>query len=272
MSLASSFVYIRQLVQDHCGVVLEPEKEYLMTARLQPQLKSWGLSNLEEMTAHLLREPTGDLMRLVSEALVPNETYFFRDPSFYQALETTVIPGIIARNGDKKELHIWSAACSSGQEPYSVAMLIRTHFPQLLSWKLQIIASDISQTIVARTRQGLYSQLEVNRGLPAVYLARYFSRQADGWHLSDDIRHMVTPHVLDLRTPWPWAGGFDLILARNVLIYFDIPTKQEILGRFRHLLKPSGYLFLGSSETTLFLDPHFVNVPIQGVIGNQRKG
>jgi chemotaxis protein methyltransferase CheR len=266
---AEFFPFVIRLVEELCGVVLELDKEYLVAARLNPRLTEWGLKGLLDLKMALEREPRGVLAWKVVDALVPNETYFFRDPPFFQALEQEILPGLIARNAKKREISIWSAACSSGQEVYSLSLLLEDRFRLPSNWKVRVEATDISGAMVERARLGLYSLHEVNRGLPAHYLAKYFTRDSEGFRLSDPIRKMVSFQRLDLREPWPWAQPFDLILVRNVMIYFEKTVKQELLGRFQRLLAPGGHIFLGASETALFLNSGLKNATFGKVVGYQ---
>jgi len=155
----------------------------------------------------------------------------------------------------QRRISIWSAACSTGQEPYSLAMMIRENFPQLATWNVSILATDLSPTVLTQARAGSYNQFEVNRGLPAPYLFKYFQKQADRWVIKEDIRRMIEFRPMNLIEPWPIFPPFDIVLIRNVMIYFDVPTKQTILKKIRACLQPQGSLFLGTAETTINLDP-----------------
>jgi chemotaxis protein methyltransferase CheR len=171
-----------------------------------------------------------------------------------------VLPELVRRRADVRRLTIWSAACSSGQEPYSVAILCRHHFPDLAGWNVRLIASDLSTAMLERARRGLYSGLEVSRGLSAELLGAYFEQQADGWQVRDDIRRMVEFRPINLSSAWPELPPLDLVLLRNVLIYFDVPSRQQMLDRVRKVLQPDGYLLLGGAETTLNLSDGFLPV------------
>jgi chemotaxis protein methyltransferase CheR len=205
----------------------------------------------------LQAEPFHGLHRQAVEALTTNETSFFRDFHPFEALKKFALPDLIARRAAERELSIWCAACSSGQEPYSLAMLIREGFPQLASWKVTILGTDLSTEILARAREGRYSQLEVNRGLPASLLVKYFQKQGGEWYLRDDIRRMVDYQSVNLASAWPFLLPVDVVMMRNVLIYFGVETKKEILAKMRRVLKPDGYLFLGAAETTFSIDDSF---------------
>jgi len=208
-------------------------------------------------------EPFQGLHRKAVEAMTTNETSFFRDFHPFEALKKFVLPDLLALRSAERTLNIWCAASSSGQEPYSLGMLIRENFPQLLSWKLRILATDLSTEVLARAREGRYSQLEVNRGLPANLLVKYFQKQGCDWYLRDEIRRMVDFQIVNLSNAWPALPPVDIVMIRNVLIYFGIETKKEILAKVRRVLKPDGYLFLGGAETTFSIDESFERVQFE---------
>lgn len=253
---ASDFNYIRELVRRHSAIVLEADKDYLIETRLTPLARQAGFASLEALIAALrANSATSTLRNQVVEAITTHETSFFRDFHPFEALKTTVLPELLAKRSSSN-VTIWCAACSSGQEPFSIAMLVREHFP-ILRNRVRIIATDLSGAILARAKEGLYSQIEVNRGLPAVLLTRYFQRQGLQWRIRPEIRQMVEFRQNNLAESWPPIPPLDIVFMRNVLIYFDLGTKKAILARIRGVLKSSGYLFLGSSETTLNLDAAF---------------
>jgi chemotaxis protein methyltransferase CheR len=192
--------------------------------------------------------------------MVTTESSFFRDQHPFQALHQTVLPDLIRLRQDQRQLQIWCAASSYGQEPYSIAMLIREHFPVLADWKVTLLASDISREALERARQARYSQIEVNRGLPAALLVKYFEQQGTHWQLKPAIRDMVTFLEINLAKPWPFLPRMDLIVLRNVMIYFDVSIKKTILERAGRLLRSRGYLLLGSAETTFSLDDSYRRV------------
>ena len=261
MSLSvHDFNYVRELVQRRSAIALDAGKEYLVESRLASVAAQHGCASLQELVTRL-RAPASDrLQHAVVEAMTTNETSFFRDVHPFEALRKAVLPELIQRRAVERRLNIWCAACSSGQEPYSIAMLVREHFPALLGWNLRLYATDLSNEMVERARQGRYRQLEVNRGLPAPMVVKYFERQGTEWQLKEEVRRMVEFRRLNLIEPWPAWPPMDLVFLRNVLIYFDTPTKQGILGKMRRVLRPDGCLFLGGAETTLNLDDAFVRV------------
>lgn len=259
---AADFDYIRDLVRREAAIVLEPGKEYLALTRLDPIARNEGLGSVSDLVARLRAQGRSPLHDEVVDALTTNETSFFRDLHPFESLRTHVLPELVERNAWRGSLSIWCAACSTGQEPYSVAMLIREHFPELLRWDLRILATDISASALARAESGRYGQLEVNRGLPAQLLLKYFRRVGAHWELDPEVRRMVRFQRHNLVGIWPPFPPFDLVFLRNVLIYFDLETKRAVLARIRSILRPGGYLLLGGSETTLNVDDGFERVPI----------
>lgn len=255
--------YIRELVQRHSAIVLEQDKNYLIETRLSPLARELGLASLQDLMVSLRARRINNLDHRIVEAITTHETLFFRDVHPFEALRTVILPELIAKRPPSQNLTIWCAACSSGQEPFSVAMLVREHFPDLVrANRLRIVATDLSNAILSRARQGVYSQIEVNRGLPGAMLIKYFTKQGLQWQLKPEIRRMVEFQQGNLATAWPSLPPLDIIFIRNVLIYFGVDTKKAILAKVRAVLKPDGYLFLGTSETTLNLDGAFEPVLI----------
>ncbi len=257
------FNYVRQLVLEHSAIVLEEDKGYLVESRLLPLARREGFTSLDDLVRRLQTEPFNGLHRQTVEALTTNETSFFRDFHPFEALRKSILPDLISRRAAERELKIWCAASSSGQEPYSLAMLIRENFPQLANWKVQIQASDLSTDILTRAREGRYNQLEVNRGLPASLLVKYFQKRGCDWFLSEDIRRMVDYQAINLAGSWPLMPAMDVVLLRNVLIYFGMETKKAILSKVRKVLKLDGYFFLGAAETTFSIDDSYERVQFE---------
>jgi chemotaxis protein methyltransferase CheR len=256
------FDYLRQLVQKQAAVVLDAEKYYLAELHLGKIAESSQFSSIAALVNLLKSSPIGILHRQVVEALVTNETSFFRDRYPFETLKKSVLPKLIQNRSTERSLHIWCAACSYGQEPYSIAMLIREHFPLLATWKIRLIASDFSGQALERARQGRYSQLEVSRGLPAPIREKYFEKQSQGWQIRDDLKQMVEFRQINLIHPWEDLPPMDVIFLRNVLIYFETDVKKAILKEVRQQLRSDGYLFLGGGETTFNLDNTFESVQI----------
>jgi chemotaxis protein methyltransferase CheR len=251
------FNYLCQLVQQKSGVVLEPQKDYLATLYLSNLASQSGFESLNDFIEYLKLHPFSELHRQAIEALLINETSFFRDVYPFEALRNPIFPKLLQSRSNTKTLNIWCAACSTGQEPYSIAMLIREDFPELLSWKTQIIASDFSQRVLTRAQRGQYTNLEVSRGLTPTLRDRYFYKHHHSWQIIPEIQTMVEFQPLNLIQDWPQLPQMDIIFLRNVLIYFEIEMKQSILSKVRQHLRPDGYLFLGGGETTFHLDAEF---------------
>jgi chemotaxis protein methyltransferase CheR len=254
------FQFICKLLLEASAIVLEPGKEYLVESRLAPVVRRLELGSITELVARLRAPGSFGLVSQVIDALVTTETSFFRDVHPFESLKKTVVPDLMRRRAGERRLAIWCAASSTGQEPYSLAMLLREHFPELRSWNVLLLATDLSREVLARAREGRYNQMEVNRGLPAPLLLKYFEQHGTHWHLKEEIRKLVDFREMNLSQPWPALPRMDLILNRNVMIYFDVITKKSILGRTARLLRPDGYLLLGGSETTFNLDDSFQRV------------
>jgi chemotaxis protein methyltransferase CheR len=257
---AADGAFIRSMVLSESAILLDATKGYLIESRLTPLVRETGSDTLEGFVAKLRAAPSGPLRTRVIEAITTNETNFFRDIYPWHALREVVIPGLMAARAATRSLTIWCAAASSGQEPYSLAMTLVEHFPELSSWKVKIVATDISGEILTRARNGRYTQLEVNRGLPAALLTKHFERDGTGWVIKKRFRDMIDYRELNLVRPWVGLGSSDLIMMRNVLIYFDVPTKTKILHQVGRQLRPDGVLFLGGAETTLNLATEFERV------------
>ncbi len=255
------FEYLRRMMRNDAAIVIDEDKQYLAESRLMPLVSTEGYPSVQKMLEEMRTRPSGELHRKVLDAMTNNETWFFRDLDPFEALRTTIISDILQRRQTQRRLTIWSAAASTGQESFSIAMLIREHFPGLLAWDLKILATDISDRALQRARQGIFSQLEVNRGLPAQLLAKYFEQEGSEWRICSPIKSMVTFRRMNLAEPWFDLPCADIILLRNVLIYFDVEKKKEILARVVRALAPDGYLFLGCAETTLNLSDEFERVP-----------
>jgi chemotaxis protein methyltransferase CheR len=258
----ADFEYLRELMHLRAAIVLERGKEYLALSRLEPVARDHGLTTVSELVDKLrTRELTSALHDQVVDALTTNETTFFRDYNPWESLRTLVMPELLARKERTRTLAIWSAGCSSGQEPYSIAMSIREHFPELLTWQLSILGTDISGSVLDRARAGRYGQLEVNRGLPAHLLVRHFTRAGMEWEIEEPIRRMVRFEHHNLNDAWPSMPPFDLVLMRNVMIYFETEAKRRVLTKMHGQLAPHGYLLLGASETTYSLSDDFIREP-----------
>ena len=257
-----SFDYIQALVLERSAIVLDPSKAYLIESRLTPVARQHGYGTLAELVAALRNPGSMDLRQEVIEAMTTHETSFFRDIHPFEALRSTILPRLIAARGQARSLNIWCAACSSGQEPYTIAMLLREHFPLLTQWNVRLLATDLSSQIVNRAREGVFTQTEVNRGLPAPLLVKHFQKVGLKWRLKDEIRRMVQFSEMNLVEAWPAMPRMDVVFLRNVLIYFSGETKRDILWKVERLLAADGCLFLGGAETTLNLSDAFARVTI----------
>ncbi|MBT8227354.1 MAG: protein-glutamate O-methyltransferase CheR [Dactylosporangium sp.] len=255
---AQEFAFISGLVRRDAAIVLEAGKEYLVEARLLPLARKAGISTVSEFVNRAQHRPEPEIHRKIVDALTTNETSFFRDNEPFTALTHHILPDLLRDRASTRTLRIWSAACSGGQEPYSLAMLLQDALPA--GWTCDIMATDISSEMLAKAEAGAFTQLEVNRGLPAPMLVRHFERVGAHWKVSVALRNVVTFKRLNLAAPLPPLGTFDVIFVRNVLIYFDIETKRSVLGQVSNLLRPDGWMFLGSAETTIGIDDRYERV------------
>ncbi|MFN8195482.1 MAG: protein-glutamate O-methyltransferase CheR [Nocardioidaceae bacterium] len=260
---ATDFDFISTMVRERSAIVLERGKEYLIEARLLPLARERGAQGgVAGLVHELRRAPTGPLRDLVVEAMTTNETSFFRDVHPFTALSEHILPDLVRARSGERTLNIWSAACSSGQEAYSIAMLLQDIIGADPGWRARILATDISPAMLQRTKDGIYSTFEVNRGLPANLLIRHFRKVGLQWQVEEPLRRMVETRIVNLDQEFVNIARMDIIFMRNVLIYFDAATKQRILARVRRALRPDGYLVLGGAETTLNLDDNFDRVQI----------
>jgi chemotaxis protein methyltransferase CheR len=254
-----AFTFVRELVRAESAIVLDTGKEYLVESRLVPLARAAGHPDVDAYVADLSKRRTPAALKLVVEALTTNETSWFRDSDPFTALRQSVFPAL-AKTRANRTLRIWAGACSSGQEPYSIIMTA-LDTPELAGWKIELVATDLSEEMLTRSRKGEYSQLEVNRGLPATTLVRHFERAGLNWRINQSIRDRVEFRSLNLTRPFPPMGRFDVVFLRNVLIYFDLPTKRDVLKRVRQVMAPDGHLFLGAAEMTMGVDDAWERVP-----------
>lgn len=260
---AVNFQYVRDFVYRQAAIVLDDGQGYLVDSRLGALAQREGYSSVDDLVGRLRRGEPETLPAKVVEAMTTNETSFFRDAAPFEAMRKRVIPELLNARAATRGLRIWSAAASTGQEPYSLALLLREHFPQLDNWNVRVLGTDINGAVLERAREARYRQLEVNRGLPAAMLIKYFQREGVDWQLAPEVKRVAYFEQLNLLDPWTRVGPCDVIFLRNVLIYFDLPTRKQILRRVRETLRPDGYLFLGCAETPLGVDDTFERVEFE---------
>ncbi|MDR3449813.1 MAG: protein-glutamate O-methyltransferase [Alphaproteobacteria bacterium] len=252
------FELFSSLVRQRSGLVLTAEKAYLLESRLFPVARKHNLKSLEDMAQVLRTKREEALMSDITEAMTTNESFFFRDTKPFTLFQTVILPNLLTARAGKKQLRIWSAAASSGQEAYSIAMICAEEAAKLRDWKIDIIGTDLSREMVTRAKAGNYTQFEVQRGLPVTYLVKYFQQIAGGkWQIKDNIRQMVQFREGNLLTDFGLAGTFDVVFCRNVLIYFDLPTKTKVLNAIAGIMPPDGYLLMGGAETVLGVSDRF---------------
>ena len=251
------FEYLRKLMKERSGLILSADKQYLLESRLLPIARKAGVDGLGEL-AQKLRGPGAEQLTVdVVEAMTTNETFFFRDKIPFDHFRETMLPAIHAARASQRRLRVWCAAASTGQEPYSLAMIIKDMGAMFAGWRFEIIATDLSSEVLDKAKAGLYTQFEVQRGLPIQMLVKNFTQVGDAWRISDDIRAMVQFRPLNLLRDFSNLGSFDVLFCRNVLIYFDQETKTNVLERMSGMLEPDGFLVLGAAETVVGLTDSF---------------
>jgi len=261
---ADNFDYIRRVLQQRSAIALTENKRYLVESRLSLVARKSGLGSVDELVDRLRATSEGPLWHEVVDAMTTNETSFFRDQTPFHILRETVFTQLLERRGRERTLRVWSAACASGQEAYSLAMLWHEFCAESPGWELKLLATDISNEMLDRARAGRFTPVEVNRGLTEEQRVKYFRNEGDDWRIDDALRSMVEFRQLNLINTLPTLPQMDVILLRNVLVYFDLPTKQDILSKLRRVLRPDGYLFLGGAETTLMIDDSFERARANG--------
>ncbi len=266
---SADFAFIAAFLKERSGLIITSDKIYLLETRLTPILREYGLASLSTLT-EALRQPGSHAMKdKVVDAMTTNETSFFRDSHPFDNLRKSIIPGLIERRATSRSLRIWSAACSTGQEPYSLAMLLKDHFPILGGWKVEIVATDISPSVLERAREGVYSTFEVQRGMPIQMLIRHFDQVDQQWKIKHELRQAITFRPANLLEDISALGTFDIVLCRNVLIYFDQPTKTRILNAIARRTAPDGALLLGGAESVFGRCEGVVSHPVlKGVYGH----
>ncbi|RMH36146.1 MAG: protein-glutamate O-methyltransferase CheR [Nitrospirae bacterium] len=256
---------VRSLVRERAAIVLEPGKDYLIESRLDSVVRELGLSSIDDLLSRLRGTRYSVLHEKVVEVMTTNETSFFRDRIPFEIFANVLLPDVLARRDRDRVLSLWCGACSSGQEPYTIAILLRERFPELRHWRIRFFATDISPSMIARCRQGCYSEMEVRRGMPETLLTKYFRRCGTQWEVVDELKMMVTFQTMNLIGTWLSFPRLDFVFLRNVLIYFDLETKKMILRKVRSQLAPDGYLILGGTETIGNLDDGFERLDYRGI-------
>jgi chemotaxis protein methyltransferase CheR len=250
------YEYLRKLLRDQSGLDLSTDKQYLIESRLLPLARRAGLPGISDLVQKM-KGGSNALITQVVEAMTTNETFFFRDKVPFDHFRDTIMPEMLKLRAARKSLRIWCAAGSTGQEPYSLAMCLKEMSAALSGWRIEILATDLSQEVLEKSRTGIYSQFEVQRGLPIQMLVKHFKQIGELWQINPDIRAMVTHRQLNLLHDFGQLGSFDVIFCRNVLIYFDQETKANIFGRLARAMEPDGFLVLGAAETVVGLTEAF---------------
>ncbi|MDR3408920.1 MAG: protein-glutamate O-methyltransferase CheR [Methylovirgula sp.] len=257
----SDFDVLRQLLNRRSGLALDAEKAYLAESRLQPLVQQLGVAGLGGLVKLLLSGSHEDLEREVVEAMTTNETFFFRDRVPFDNFRKIILPHLLQARQDSRKIRIWCAACSSGQEPYSLAMTLDEEAHRLAGWSVEILATDLSRSVVNTARQGVYTQFEVQRGLPIAQLLRYFRQEGERWRINEHLQSRIRFMEFNLLSDYASLGRFDVIFCRNVLIYFDVPTKKDVLDRMAKILAPDGFFIMGAAETVIGLTDTMVPHP-----------
>jgi chemotaxis protein methyltransferase CheR len=253
--------YLRKLLRQRSGLVLSADKQYLVESRLLPLARRSGLAGLSDLVQRLMGPNADALIVEVVEAMTTNESFFFRDKTPFENFREVILPALMAARSQQRRLRIWCAASATGQEPYSIAVCLKEMAPKVAGWRIEIVASDLSTAVLEKARSGIYSQFEVQRGLPIQLLVKYFTQVGEAWQIAPDIRAMVQFRPLNLLHDFAHLGTFDLVFCRNVLIYFDQETKVDVLDRVARITDRDGYLVLGAAETVVGLTDSFKIVP-----------
>ncbi|KRR10701.1 chemotaxis protein CheR [Bradyrhizobium jicamae] len=254
------YEYLRKILKDHSGLDLSADKQYLIESRLLPLSRKCGVAGIGELVLKM-KGGSSTIIAQVVEAMTTNETFFFRDKVPFEHFRDTIMPEMLKARANRKSIRIWCAAGSTGQEPYSLAMSLKEMGPALAGWRTEIIATDLSQEVLEKSKSGIYSQFEVQRGLPIQLLVKYFKQNGELWQISPELRGMVQHRQLNLLHDFSLLGNFDIIFCRNVLIYFDQDTKINIFGRLAKAMEGDGFLVLGAAETVVGLTDVFKPFP-----------
>ncbi|MCA3260854.1 MAG: protein-glutamate O-methyltransferase [Telmatospirillum sp.] len=257
------FAYFTKYIYDQTGLVLGPDKMYLIESRLAPLARKWNVATIDLLVGQLRSARDPALQRDVVDAMMTNESFFFRDGKPFDQFRQLILPALLQSRAAKKSFRIWCAAASTGQEPYTLAMILKEEAAKLAGWRVDIVGTDISHEALERAKAGIYTQFEVQRGLPITLLVKYFKQQGDKWGIAPEIRSAVQYRSFNLLSEFASLGAFDVIFCRNVLIYFDQKTKGQILDRMAKLMPADGVLYLGGAETVLGVTERFQPMPGQ---------
>jgi len=255
------YEFLRKLLKERSGLDLSPDKQYLVESRLVPLARKAGLNGITELAQRMKTGGAEPLIAEVVEAMTTNETFFFRDKTPFDHLKDTMLPALLQARAARRSLRVWCAASSTGQEPYSIAMCLKELGAAIAGWRIDIVGTDLSQGVLEKSRAGIFSQFEVQRGLPIQLLVKHFVQVGDMWQLNADIRSMVQHRQLNLLQDFGHLGAFDIIFCRNVLIYFDQDTKANIFERLSKVVEPDGFMVLGAAESVVGISDAFKPYP-----------
>ena len=255
--IASQFEFLRQFLKSNSGLVLSNEKQYLVESRLLPVARRHGMASLSDLVQAMQKPGARAIATDVVEAMTTNESFFFRDSTPFKHFRETMLPAMLKARADRRSIRIWCAAASTGQEPYSLAICLKEEAQKIGGFRFEIIGTDLSNEVLEKAKNGLYSQFEVQRGLPIQMLLKYFTQKGDLWQINPELRSMVQWRKLNLLENFSSLGTFDIVFCRNVLIYFDQPTKIDVLQRISRQMPSDGYLVLGAAETVVGLTDAF---------------
>ncbi|MDH3792477.1 MAG: protein-glutamate O-methyltransferase [Rhodospirillales bacterium] len=264
----NDFEMIARLLKERSGLLLGQDKAYLLESRLNPVARQYNFKGFDELAQAIRLGKDEKLLEDVTEAMTTNESFFFRDSKPFDQFRDMVLPHLLEHRVSRKSIKVWCAACSSGQEPYSLAMILKENEARLAGWKIEIFATDISREMLVKSKEGRYSQFEVQRGLPINLMVKYFKQDGDRWQIDDAIRRMVTFKPFNLLDDPSTIGQCDVVFCRNVLIYLDQVMKSKVLARIAKIMPPDGFLYLGGAETVLGISDDFKLIPgHRGVYG-----
>jgi chemotaxis protein methyltransferase CheR len=258
-----NFNWLCRYLLDNTGLVLGPDKLYLVESRLSPVARKFNTRDLDGLAETLRSGKNAELQRDVIDAMMTNESFFFRDGKPFDQFKQVVLPRLLQNRAAQKSFRIWSAACSTGQEPYTLAMILKEEQAKLAGWRIEIVGTDLSRDALDRAKQGAYSQFEVQRGLPITLLVKYFTQVGDRWQISPELKTNISFRELNLLSDFTSLGTFDVVFCRNVLIYFDQPTKTKILEKISRMMPSDAVLYLGGAETVLGVTEKFAPMPAQ---------